>query len=410
MKRPALQLLFSAGYRVFFLAAGLFAIFAILVWEGYLAVHAAGGMISELPVGVAPHLWHGHEMIFGYGSAAVAGFLLTAAPSWTNSRSAPARFFVIASALWLAGRLAMWWGGNLPPVVTALADLSFLPIVAGSIDSLLIKRFKPRQFIIVIVIGVLWLGSLLMHLEWLGLTDDTADLGMRVGLLTLATLITILGGRVTPAFTRNAMVRAGREENLPETPMPLAVISIAGALLATVAMIAGMPNAMIGTLAAVSGLAGLARLALWRSGWTLGQPILWTLHLSYAMNAIGMMVLGAALLGVGSEVAALHLLGIGGVGGMTLSVMSRAAIGHSGRALVAPRPVALAYALVPLAALVRFAGSALPDFYFPAVLLAGGLWILAFTLYVAAMWPIFWTEKNRPAPGGNGKSNGNARA
>lgn len=398
MQHSDFRRLFTAGYRVFFLAAGLFAIFALLVWEGWLAIHAAGGMVSDMPFGMAPHLWHGHEMIFGYSSAAVAGFLLTAAPSWTNTRQAPTRFFVLASALWLSGRLAMWWSASLPALVVALFDLSFLPVVAVSIGALLIKRFKPRQFIIVVVIAGLWLGSLLMHLEWMGLSENGAERGLRLGLLMLAALITILGGRVTPAFTRNAMIRSGREERLPETPMPLAVLSIAGALLAALCYLLGLPEGVTGVLAMLGGLAGLARLSLWRGGWTLRQPILWTLHLSYGLTAVGLIIFGAALSGFGSEIAAMHLLGIGGIGGMTLSVMSRAAIGHSGRELVAPGAVALAYGLLPVSALIRYVGSAWPELYFPAVLLSGAIWIGAFTLYVASMWPVFTGERQRPAP------------
>ena len=389
--------LFTGGYRVFFLAAGLFAVLAMLVWEGYLAIHAAGGMVNDLPFAPAPHLWHAHEMIFGYGSAAIAGFLLTAAPNWTNTRTAPVPFFAIASALWLAGRVAIWWSGSLPAPVVALADLAFLPVVGGSVAALLLKRFKPRQFIIVAVIGLIWVGNLLVHLEWMGWTDDSAAAGLRVGLLSIVALITILGGRVTPAFTRNAMIRTGREDGLPATPMPLAVVSIAGALLVPLSLIFGLePVAAIAAL--LAGGAGLARLALWRGGWTVRQPILWTLHLSYGLNALGLLLFGAALLGYGSEIAALHVLGIGGVGGMTLSVMSRAALGHSGRALVAPTPVALAYAVIPAATVLRFAASAFPALYFPGVLISGGLWIFAFTLYVAALWPVFWGERQRPTP------------
>lgn len=395
MQNSDIQRLFTAGYRIFFLAAGLFAIFALLIWEGWLAIHAAGGMVTDMPFGIAPHLWHGHEMVFGYSSAAVAGFLLTAAPNWTNTRQAPARFFVLASGLWLAGRAAMWWSASLPAALVAVLDLGFLPVVAISIGALLVKRFKPRQFIIVAVIAGLWAGSLLMHLEWLGLSEDGAERGLRLGLMILATLITILGGRVTPAFTRNAMIRSGREERLPSTPMPLAVLSIAGALLAALSYLLGLPEGTTGALAIVGGLAGLARLALWRGGWTLSQPILWTLHLSYGLNALGLVLLGLSLLGVGSEIAAMHLLGIGGIGGMTLSVMSRAAIGHSGRALVAPGAVALAYGLLPVSALIRYVGSAWPDLYFPAVLLSGAIWIAVFALYVAAMWPIFLGERQR---------------
>ena len=152
-------------------------------------------------------------------------------------------------------------------------------------------------------------------------------------------------------------------------------------------------------LAALAGLAALARLAFWQGGWTRAQPILWTLHLSYLTTALGLMLYAAALWGLLSEVAALHVLGIGAVGGMTLSVMSRAALGHSGRALSAPGGLALAYALVPAVTLLRFAGSAWPGFYFAGVLASGALWIAVFTLYLATLWPVFWQASPTPAEG-----------
>ncbi|MFV0359846.1 NnrS family protein [Tropicimonas sp.] len=391
------QRLFSAGYRVFFLLAGLSAVLTMIVWEGWLAIHASGGMVTGEPFAMAPHLWHAHELIFGYGSAAVAGFLMTAAPNWTGSKSAPVSFFAATSALWLAGRMAIWWSGGLPPVLTATLDLAFVPVVALRILALLLKRPKPPQMLILGVIVLFWLGNLLVHFEWTGLTDDTASAGLRVGLLTLCALIMTLGGRITPAFTRNAMIRAGREDHLPANPPVLAAASIAAALLVPVTMLFGLPGAVPGALALLAGAAGLARLSMWRGGWTLSQPILWTLHLSYATNSLGFILVGLSLAGIGSEVAALHVAGIGGVGGMTLSVMSRAALGHSGRPLVAPWPVALAYALMPLATLLRYAASAWPGFYFTGVLLAGALWILVYVLYTAALWPVFWGEREDAA-------------
>lgn len=387
--------LFSAGYRVFFLAAGLFAIVSMALWLGWFAAQVYGLNTDPFQHMTAPYLWHAHEMIFGYGSAAIAGFLLTAAPNWTNSRGAPARFFVVASAIWFLGRLVMWAAPGLPAGVVALVDLAFVPIIAVSIAAMLLKRFNPRQFLIVVVIALFWVGNLFMHLEWLGLVEQSADAGIRIGLLALAALIQILGGRVTPAFTRNAMVRTGREDNLPRTPMPLAVVSILTAIVAVLAYIVGLPEYVVGVLCLLAGVTGLARLALWQGLWTRGQPILWTLHLSYGLNGLGLIALGAAFLGLGSEVGALHLLGIGGVAGMTISVMSRAAIGHSGRPLIAPAPVALAYALVPVAAAVRYAATVLPELYETAILVSGGLWLLAFCLYVVGLWRVFFGERYR---------------
>ena len=385
--------LFTAGYRVFFLAAGLYAVFAMLVWEGWLGVHAAGGMVSDMPFAMAPHLWHAHELIFGYTTAAIAGFLMTAAPSWVGGEGARSRFFAIAAGVWLIGRLAVWFSGSIPAGLVMVADLAFVPVIAARVGGLLIKRPKPRQMVFLVVLAVLFAANLMVHLEWAGITGDTAYQGLRGGLLTLGALIVILGGRVTPAFTRNAMLRTGREDGLPSDAMPLAVAAIVAALALPVLMLAGVEGVAFAIPALIAGGAVLARLALWRGLWTLGQPILWSLHLGYAMAGAGMILWGLAALGVGSEVAALHVLGIGAVGGMTLAVMSRAALGHSGRALVASWPLALGYGALPLAAALRFAASEWPAFYYPGVLGAGALWILAFTLYVAELWPVFTGPK-----------------
>ncbi|KAA8606820.1 NnrS family protein [Salipiger aestuarii] len=396
MTPASVKRLFSAGYRVFFLLAGLFAVFAMLVWESSLAIEAAGGTVSY-GFATAPQMWHAHELIYGYGAAVIAGFLLTAAPGWTGLRAAPSGFFALASAIWVAGRLAVWWSASLPPLLVAGIDLVFLPIVGAHVLTLLLKRPKPAQMMILGVIALLWSGNAVMHGDWVGAGGD-AWLGARVGVLALATLIVILGGRVTPAFTRNAMVRTGREHRLPRNPVRLGIAAIAPAIAASLTLLVGLPMEIPGALAAIAGLVALARLARWRGGWTFGQPILWSLHLSYGLNALGLVLTGLAWSGIGSELAGLHLLAIGGIGSMTLAVMSRAALGHSGRPLVAPAPVAVAYGLVPLAALIRFAASASPTLHDAGVLLAGGLWIVAFTLYVVALWPVFWGERGIAKP------------
>lgn len=391
-----IRTVFSEGFRIFFLAAVGFAVLAMAVWEGWLAL----GGIADLPAAMPPLQWHAHEMIFGYGSATLGGFLLTAVPSWTGGTSAPHRFIGAAFLLWLVGRLAMWESGALPPLAVAVADLAFLPVLAARIAAQLLARPKPQQMIFLASLAFLWTANLFCHLEWLGLLSDGVRPGLRAGLLTLAGMIVILGGRVTPGFTRNAMVQAGRLNRHPANPAPLAVLAIAPGMALPPALLLGLPDPLVAALALLSGAAGLARVALWRGGWTLGRPILWTLHLSYALNAAGLLAYGLALLGVGAEIAALHLLAIGGVGGMTLSVLSRATLGHAGRPLVAPRAVAAAYVILPLAALARYAASTWPALYTSASLAAGALWLAAFALTLAALWPA-WTLPRPPrAPAG----------
>jgi uncharacterized protein involved in response to NO len=395
----ALKRLFGDGFRVFFFSAGVFAILAILVWELFLTIQATGGLI-DLPTAAPPHLWHAHEMIFGYGAAVLGGFFLTAVPNWTGGKSAPHRFILLASSLWLAGRLAVSGSAHLPPGLVAAADLAFIPILSLNILTQLIRSPKPQQMIFLLLLALFWTANLMVHLEWLGWTNDTAWAGLRAGLLTLGTMIMVLGGRVTPGFTRNAMVQSGRETRLPRNPMPLAGLSIITALGLTAGYLLALPLQVLGFIALLAGAAGLVRVALWQGLWTRRKPILWTLHLSYAVNAAGFIALGLANLGVTSEIAALHLLGIGGVGGMTLAMMTRASLGHTGRALVTPGPVVVAYALVPLAALARFAGSALPALYTPAILTAGALWLLAFALFTVTYWPVFWGPRIPRAPSG----------
>lgn len=389
-------IIFRDGWRVFFLAAGLYAVFAMLVWLVWLGVQAGGGTIDPLPFAAAPQSWHGHEMIFGFATAALGGFFLTAVPNWTGAKSAPARFIAIVSGLWLAGRIAVWFSGSLPPVLVAAIDLAFLPILAAKVLTQLLKRPKPQNMMFLLLLTLVWCANLLVHLDWTGAAATEAQ-GLRAGLLAICAMIAVLGGRVTPAFTRNALLRANPDAALPATRKPLEALGIALPLLTAVAVLLGAPDPIAGLLAVGAGLAAGARLAGWRSLSTLGDPIVWALHLGYAMLAVGLVAWGLAGLGWGSEVAALHILGIGAIGGMTIAVMSRASIGHSGRGLHAPLPVAVAYTLIPASVLLRWVASTWPGtFYYAGTLGAGLLWSLAFTLYLVALWPI-WTS---PRPSG----------
>lgn len=375
--------IFGEGFRVFFLSAGLYGLFVGLVWGLWLTVP-----YMAPDYGMTPPMWHAHEMIFGYATAALGGFFLTAVPNWTGAPDARARFITLAAGLWLAGRMAMWFSGMLSPVFVAVVDLAFVPILAAKIATQLIRRPKPQNMIFLLLLSYIWIADLMTHLEWMGITDDTLQTGLRAGLMSLCAMIAILGGRITPAFTRNAMKRAG----VPEADWPVSVARLdkAGMILALIlplgVLTLGAAPAT-GALALVLGAVQILRMSRWRTKWATRQPILLALHLGLGMLALGLILWGFAVLGIGDEVAALHVLGIGCVGGMTLAVMSRAALGHSGRALIAPGPMVVAYGLMALAALSRWVGAELNAGYMVAMLLSDGLWITSFALYLVAMWP-----------------------
>lgn len=375
---------FSEGFRIFFLAAGLYGVFTGVVWSLWLS-----GMTESPSSSVSPHLWHAHEMIFGYATAAVGGFFLTAVPNWTNTPGARQGFIALAAGLWLLGRLAVWYSAAIPPIWVAVFDMAFVPILAAKILSQLLKRPKPQNMMFLVFLVLLWVANGMVHLEWTGVTDDTAANGLRAGLLVLCGLIAILGGRITPAFTRNAMKRAGVAESAwPRSSQVIEKATLVSALALPVLVLVPLPVQVSAAVAVVLGVLQCARLTNWRARWCLRQPILFALHLGLGMLAVGLLLWGLAGFGLGDEIAALHVLGIGCVGGMTLAVMSRAGLGHSGRPLVAPGPVAVGYFVLAAAAVLRWLGSELgSEFFLPSMLGTGALWVLAFALYLLAMWP-----------------------
>ena len=387
--KDAVSRLFSEGFRIFFLAAGVFGLLSAMVWEAWLGVHAFGGMVTDMPFAQAPHHWHAHEMIFGYAGAALGGFFLTAVPNWTGAKAARHMFIAGAVSLWFLGRAAIWMSASLPPLFVAAVDLAFLPVLAAKILTQLLRRPKPQNMLFFGLLAVIWIANLFVHLDWADLGGPGADVGLRAGLFAIAAMIAVLGGRVTPAFTRNAMTRAGRESGLPASHPMLEAIGIGAAIALPLLLLAGVGDSFLGGVAILAGAAQLLRLSGWRWPWTLSQPILWSLHLGFAMLGLGTLLFGLSRLGIGSEVAAIHVLGIGAVGGMTLAVMSRAILGHSGHDLVFPAPITAAVLLMLLATGIRWIGSsAAIDLYWPAMLVSGASWIAAMLLFVVTFLPV----------------------
>jgi uncharacterized protein involved in response to NO len=384
---------FAYGFRPFFLAAGLYAVIAVGAWAWILA--AGRAPFGELP----PHLWHGHEMLFGFIGAAIAGFLLTAVPSWTASRGFAGAPLVLVSVLWLAGRIAFAGAAFLPWPAIAAAELAFLPLLAFLIGRSLVRE-RNRNFPMLVIVAVLWVID-----AWFLRAIATADylqagLALRTGVGVVLLLVTVIGGRIVPAFTANALRARGIAVEIT-TRMPVETAAIGSMALAVVVDALAPGQRAAGIVALVAALAQAARLAGWRSLRTLDDPIVWVLHAAYAWLPLGLALKSIHLL-AGAPWAAqwLHALTIGVAATMIMAVMTRASLGHTGRPLVVAKSIAVAYALLLGAALVRVFGPAfLPASYLWTVGVAALLWIAAFAVYVVVYTPILTRERADGKPG-----------
>jgi uncharacterized protein involved in response to NO len=369
---------FSAAFRPFFLGAALWSAAAVPAWLLSFSGRAA------LPGALAPFIWHGHEMVFGFGFAAVAGFLLTAIPNWTGRLPLRGARLAALAGLWLAGRIALLLSAQLGPYAAAAIDLAFPAALIAVVARELIAGRNWRNLPMLAALALLLCGSLLVHLQAIG-GAYTALLGNRMGIATLLMLIALIGGRIVPSFTRNWLAQRRPGGALPAPAGPLDIAALAVTFAALVAWVASPGGSVTPWLAFAASLALGLRLARWRGLATLGEPLLFVLHAGY-----GWLVFGFALLGLSGVVplvphsAAVHALTVGAIGTMTLAVMTRAALGHSGQPLVAGRATVLAYILVSVAALLRLAAPLAGEAFLALTLAAGTAWSAAFLLFVVS--------------------------
>lgn len=347
---------------------------------------------------LGPMQWHAHEMIFGFVAAALAGFLLTAVASWTGQRGFAGPPLMILTAVWLAGRLAMAPGLDVPQPLAAAIDLAFLPCVAMAITPSLIRAGNVRNYPMLAFLVLLFTANLLFH---------APDLAARIGIhaLTLALdtillMVVLIGGRVVPAFTGNALRDRDPDAHVAAFGwVDRAALLAAAALLITDLTSPG--TRLAGIVAGIACLLHAWRLLRWRGWLTRDMPIAWVLHVAYAWIPIGLGLKALWLLWqlpVGATW--LHALTSGAYASMILAVMSRAALGHTGRALVAAKPTVAAYVLLTLAAAARvFAGVGGMMTTQSAWTLAGILWIAAFVLYCVVYAPILMGPRIDGRPG-----------
>ncbi len=370
----------SFGFRPFFLLAGIWAVLAMVLWIVMLSGH------EVLPTAFDPVSWHAHEFLFGYLGAVIAGFLLTAVPNWTGRLPVTGWALAALAGLWLLGRLAVALSAGLPPLAVALADLSFAAALAAVLGREIIAGKNWRNLPVLGLLALFLAGNAGFHLAAASGGWAAGSVALRAGLAAAVMLISLIGGRIVPSFTRNWLAQRG----VTRLPAPFgngdrAVLAVTGAALLSWAF---LPEAgATAVAAAVAGLAQAWRLSRWQGWRTGGEALVWVLHAGYAFVPLGFLAIASNWLGWLAPGAALHVWTAGAIGLMTLAVMTRASLGHAGRPLHAGPAIALTYGGVILSVLARFAAG-IWDGQMGLLHLAATAWILAYAGFTAIYWPI----------------------
>ncbi len=369
---------FSYGFRPFFLGAALFAGVAIPIW--ILVLAEIGHSTFLYPA----RDWHVHEMVFGFLPAVITGFLLTAIPNWTDRPPIRGHELILLSILWLAGRvlIAVPW---FTPLVSAIVDAGFLVTVAGLVWREIVVSKSWDRAPMGVLVSLLAGANILFHV--LTLNEMETDRPERMALAMVMMLMTLIGGRLIPTFTGELLTNASRAEQPASfsryDAVSIALVGFAGALWIV------QPHSMVtGWLFVAAGLANLGRLARWYGWTTWREPLVLILHFGYGWFALSLLILGGSILGVGlPQEDAVHAFTAGAVGAMTLAVMTRATLGHTGRPRHAGPLTVLIYMLVNLGAVLRVFG---PLTGLPTNLvlgLAAGGWSGAYVLFAMIYGP-----------------------
>ncbi|MEZ5936245.1 MAG: NnrS family protein [Alphaproteobacteria bacterium] len=365
--------LLHQGFRPFFLGAGLWALIAMVIWIAAIQGHVG------IPSAFDPVSWHAHEMIFGFVTAVIAGFLLTAIPNWTGRMPLQGRPLAGLAAVWLVGRFSVLVSGWIGAGTAALLDLSFLALLLVVVLREILAGRNWRNLPMPIALGGLLAADALTHVDVLGIAA-TGALGQRLGLGIVVLLIGLVGGRIIPSFTRNWLKKRG-EWKFPASFGLFDRLSLILLAAAMTAWIVAPESRLAGGLLIAAGLVTLLRLTRWRGHRTVAEPLVWSLHLGFAWLPVGLLLLGIASPDLPAA-AGLHALGAGAMAGMPLAVMTRATLGHTGRPLSSDFWTTAIYLMAALAAAFRVAAPFLPEAHSLLLALAGSAWVLAFGLFL----------------------------
>jgi uncharacterized protein involved in response to NO len=368
------------GFRPFFLLAALFACAIVPAWLLMLS-----GVLQPTS-SLDAVTWHAHEMVFGYAAAVIAGFLLTAAGNWTGRETVVGVPLLALAGVWALGRCAMAFPAALPRGVLAAIDLAFLPLLAATVARPVLATRNRRNFVMLVLLGALACANAVVHLDALGvLPSGSARRAMFVAIDVVLVLGAIIAGRVVPMFTKNATGQ-------PTASAGRAIDALALAAMAAITGIDGLrPESDLGRIAAgIAGALLVVRAARWGTRHTIRHPLLWILHAGYGWMALGFLLRALPLVGVAIPGSlAMHAFTVGALGSLTLGMMARVTLGHTGRSLQASRGTTTAFALITMAATVRVVAP-LVAAGGPLIILAlaGAAWTAAFGLYLVVYAPM----------------------
>lgn len=381
--------LLSYGFRPFFLFGALWAGLAMVLWILSLAD------VLTLPSAFDPVSWHAHAFLFGYLPAIIAGFMLTAVPNWTGRLPVVGVPLGVLFTLWLLGRLAVLFSGYLPVLFVALVDLSALVALATVMAREIIVGKNWRNLIVLAMLALLILGNAVFHFEAAQGDYAAQGYGLRIGLAAGVLMISVIGGRIVPSFTRNWLVKSGSDIR-PAPPMQkFDKLTLLFSVLTLVFWVA-QPGFWITGLCLIAFAAlHFVRLSRWGGIHTLSNPLLWVLHLAYGFIPLGALALGVAILwpDVLLPSAAQHVWMAGAISLMTLAVMARATLGHTGNVLTAGPGTVAMFLCIPVSVLARLAAGIWPDTADHLYHIAGASWILGFFGFVAIYGTLLLNKK-----------------
>lgn len=362
--------LFNLGFRPFFLGGAISAVFLMLIW---LHLLKTGSSIAYYQ---SSDLWHSHEMIFGFTTAIIAGFLLTAVRNWTNIQTPFGWNLAVLFCLWLMGRLVIFLPG-IPDWLIATIDLSFLPVLAISLAIPIIKSRNFRNLIFIPILLAFFVANLMIHAELNQIAENTHIKGINLSLFLVILLITVIGGRVIPFFTERGVegAQCTRFTWIEKTIIPTTIVWLFINLTDEMQIISSLSLALA--------LMHICRIYGWFSRSILSVPLVWILQFSYLFIPLGFTLYGLAGFELVSRTVALHAFTVGAIGGMTLGMMARVSLGHTGRTLVINKIVFTAFCLILSAAVIRSGVNMLPIDYMMTIYISGGLWVFAWLLFLS---------------------------
>lgn len=383
----------SFPFRPFFLLTGVYGLITVLGWMCFMF----GGI--SLPVGWSPLHWHSHEMLFGLIPIAIAGFLLTAVCNWTGAAPLRGLWLVMLILVWFAGRIVMWSASLWPAIWVAIIDMMFMPTLAAYLTLVLLQHKNKRNLPIALMLLLMSIANLLMHIGFITLEPQWLQAGEQLAMGLVLLLMLVIGGRIIPLFTANWLRNRGGLNSEVKSFAFFGPAALITSLLFVLSELSNAPAWLTGALALTAAALNGVRLYGW-SGWRTGpEPLLWILHLGYAWIVIALLLKGASAFNLAPPSAWQHALGVGAMGTLILGVMTRVALGHTGRALTLPRFGMVIYAAISLAALARILAALQLVDYRAGVLFAAAGWSLAFATFTLIYWPILTRPRVDGRPG-----------